>query len=97
MGAALGACLARHLIDNLNFEDLEVNVWSHSEIVLNWIASTKPLKKFVTNRISEIKGQAIHGGIVRQAKIQSTCLIKELSRIIYEQQIMVSWSRMGFE
>lgn len=60
MGAALGACLARHLIDNLNFEDLEVNVWSHSEIVLNWIASTKPLKKFVTNRISEIKGQAKH-------------------------------------
>ena len=34
---------------------MRVNLWSDSQIVLKWISSTKPLKKFVANRVKEIK------------------------------------------
>ena len=49
MGAVVGARLARHLLDNLG--DMEIHFWSDSQIVLNWIMCTKPLKTFIANRV----------------------------------------------
>ncbi|CAG2219532.1 unnamed protein product [Mytilus edulis] len=53
--AALRARLAKHLIQNLHIGNLQINFWCDSQIVLKWLQSTKPLKKFVANRVKEIK------------------------------------------
>lgn len=55
MAALLGARLAKHLIQNLHIGNLQINFWCDSQIVLKWLQSTKPLKKFVANRVKEIK------------------------------------------
>ena len=53
MGAAVGATLVKHLIDNIR--SMYITLWSDSQTFLKWISSTKPLKKFLANRITEIK------------------------------------------
>ena len=56
MGALLGVRLVKHVLDNLgNIGEHEINFWSDSQIVLSWISSNKPLKKFISNRVKEIK------------------------------------------
>lgn len=53
MGAVLGSRLAKHLQENLGIKD--IIFWCDSQIVLNWITSSKPQKKFISNRVREIK------------------------------------------
>ena len=56
MGALLGVRLARHVLDNIDNVGIDkINFWSDSQIVLSWISSSKPLKKFISNRVKEIK------------------------------------------
>ena len=55
MAAVVGARLAKHLLENLNVGHTDVNFWSDSQIVLKWITTSKPLKTFIANRITEIK------------------------------------------
>jgi hypothetical protein len=57
MAAVIGARLANFLSRTLSsrYPNLNVRLWSDSEIVLHWINSSKPLKQFITHRINEIK------------------------------------------
>lgn len=52
MGAVVGAHLANHL--QSSFQVKETFFWTDSQIVLYWLTSTKPLKRFVSNRVKEI-------------------------------------------
>ncbi|XP_045208291.2 uncharacterized protein LOC123560095 [Mercenaria mercenaria] len=54
MAAVVGARLDRHLQTPLNCKD--VFMWSDSQIVLHWLQAnrSKPLQRFVQNRINEI-------------------------------------------
>lgn len=53
MAAVIGVRIARQLTDNLEIE--RTVLWSDSQIVLHWIASSKSFGKFVNNRTKEIK------------------------------------------
>ena len=53
MAAVIGARLAHHLQTTLTCSN--ITLWSDSQIVLQWIKTTKTLKRFVSNRINEIK------------------------------------------
>ncbi|VDH97053.1 Hypothetical predicted protein [Mytilus galloprovincialis] len=53
MAAVIGARLAHHLQTTLKCSN--ITLWSDSQIVLQWIKTTKTLKRFVSNRINEIK------------------------------------------
>jgi hypothetical protein len=53
MAAILGARLATHLEHSLMPNN--IYYWSDSQIVLHWLATTKPLKQFERNRVTEIK------------------------------------------
>ncbi|XP_063415856.1 uncharacterized protein LOC134697507 [Mytilus trossulus] len=52
MAAVIGACLTQHLKSTLECTD--VTLWSDSQIVLQLLKTSKPLKRFVSNRIKEI-------------------------------------------
>ena len=52
-GTLVGARLANHIIKNLG--KMKVQFWSDSQIALRWITSTKPQKKFILNRVAEIR------------------------------------------
>ena len=52
MAAVIGARLTRHLLSAL--ECKSATLWSDSQIVLQWLKSTKPLKRFISNRVKEI-------------------------------------------
>ncbi|CAG2229330.1 unnamed protein product [Mytilus edulis] len=52
MAAVIGARLTQHLKSTLECTD--VTLWSDSQIVLQWLNTSKPLKRFVSNRIKEI-------------------------------------------
>ena len=52
-GTLVGARLANHIIKNLG--KMKVQYWSDSQIALRWITSTKPQKKFIQNRVAEIR------------------------------------------
>ena len=58
MAAKVGANLAAFFQNSLtkNFPNLQVFLWSDSQIVLHWLHSSKTLPQFVSNRIQEIKG-----------------------------------------
>ena len=58
MAAKVGANLAAFLQNSLtkNFPNLQVFLWSDSQIVLHWLHSSKTLPQFVSNRVQEIKG-----------------------------------------
>ncbi|CAG2243196.1 unnamed protein product [Mytilus edulis] len=53
MAAIIGARLAAHLHSTLNYP--KIVFWSDSSIVLHWLTSTKTLKRFIANRVKEIK------------------------------------------
>ena len=55
MAAKVGANLAAFLQNSLtkNFPNLQVFLWSDSQIVLHWLHSSKTLPQFVSNRIQE--------------------------------------------
>lgn len=53
MAALIGARLAKHLQPSLN--PSKTVMWSDSQIVLHWLTSTKQLKRFVRNRVEEIR------------------------------------------
>ena len=53
MAAFVGARLASHLEKSLAPKN--VTFWSDSQIVLQWLQSTKPLKRFQANRVKEIQ------------------------------------------
>ncbi|XP_052237671.1 uncharacterized protein LOC127848982 [Dreissena polymorpha] len=52
MAAVIGARLATHLRKALNICD--ITLWSDSQIVLNWLSTSKPFNRFVKNRVQEI-------------------------------------------
>ena len=52
MAALTGARLAKHLQESL--PAAEVTFWSHSQIVLHWLSTSKTLKRFVARRVAEI-------------------------------------------
>lgn len=49
----MGSRLAKHLQKTLGIMD--VIFWCDSQIVLKWITSPKPQKKFISNQVKEIK------------------------------------------
>jgi hypothetical protein len=53
MAAVIGVRLAKHIHNTLPCQ--ETHYWSDSQIVLHWIRATKPLNRFVHNRIQEIR------------------------------------------
>ena len=54
MAAVLAARLCAIITTSINI-NCSVQLWTNSQIVLFWIASTKKLKQFVANRVSEIQ------------------------------------------
>ncbi|XP_071160975.1 uncharacterized protein [Mytilus edulis] len=55
MGAVIGARLADHICKNFPETFSEIQFWSDSQIVLSWLASVKPQRQLIKNRIEEIK------------------------------------------
>ncbi len=53
MAALVGARLATHLQDSLPATN--ITLWSDSQIVLHWLSTSKTLKKFIANRVTEIR------------------------------------------
>ena len=53
MAAVIGARLATHIQNSIPVTTIQF--WSDSQIVLCWLRSNKPLKRFVENRVQEIK------------------------------------------
>ncbi|XP_053376476.1 uncharacterized protein LOC128547529 [Mercenaria mercenaria] len=52
MAALIGARLGSHLQKSLMVTD--ITYWSDSQIVLHWLKSSKPTKRFITNRVTEM-------------------------------------------
>lgn len=57
MAASIGSRLAHFVSAALQsrYPHLSIHLWSDSEIVLHWLHSTKPLKQFISNHVTEIK------------------------------------------
>ncbi|CAG2220764.1 unnamed protein product [Mytilus edulis] len=53
MAALIGARLADHVKSVLHIED--ITFWSNSQIVLQWLSTSKQLKRFIRNRVTEIR------------------------------------------
>ena len=53
MAAVVGARLIIHVQQSLNISN--VTCWSDSHVILCWLCTIKPLKRFVRNRVEEIK------------------------------------------
>ena len=53
MAAVIGARLVNHLRSTLDCDT--ITLWSDSQIVLHWLKSTKTLKRFIANRVKEIR------------------------------------------
>jgi transposase InsO family protein len=58
MAAVVGARLASYLTNQLS--PTQTVFWSDSQIVLHWLSSTKELKRFVQNRVNEIRQTTSH-------------------------------------
>ena len=56
MAALVATRLAKFVITSFNghFDDMLVNLWSDSQIVLHWLHSQKKLKQFISHRVQEI-------------------------------------------
>lgn len=52
MAGLIGARLTKHVQKELKIEN--VQLWTDSQIVLHWLASTRALPRFVKNRVAEI-------------------------------------------
>ncbi|XP_069115378.1 uncharacterized protein [Argopecten irradians] len=66
LAAVTGARMAKHILTNLQCSD--VFYWSDSQIVLNWLHSSKKMKPFIGKRVEEIKDphKNLPGGIAQQ-------------------------------
>ncbi|XP_045170970.2 uncharacterized protein LOC123533396 [Mercenaria mercenaria] len=53
MAAVIGARLARHILQAIDIQD--VILWSDSQSVLHWLSTSRPVNKFVQNRVTEIR------------------------------------------
>ena len=53
MAALVGARLANHIVETL--QPRNITYWSDSQIVIHWLNTERQLKRFVKNRIDEIK------------------------------------------
>ncbi|XP_069126383.1 uncharacterized protein [Argopecten irradians] len=53
LGAVIGVQLAEYFESVLNTN--LITLWCDSQIVLHWLKSDKPLKKFISNRVTQIK------------------------------------------
>lgn len=53
IAALIGACSAQHMKETVEMK--RITYWSDSQIVLQWLNSIKQMKRFVKNRIDEIK------------------------------------------
>ena len=54
MAAAITSRAATFIQDTLQLQDAPAYFWGDSQIVLHWLASTKPLPQFIQNRVVEI-------------------------------------------
>ena len=56
MAALVATRLAKFVITSFNghFDDMLVNLWSDSQIVLHWLYNQKKLKQFISHRVQEI-------------------------------------------
>jgi hypothetical protein len=52
MGAVIGALLAKHVRHEMEIS--KTLMWLDSQIVLQWLQTSKPLPQFVRNRVTEI-------------------------------------------
>ena len=55
MAAVIALRVATFIRDALQLQDAPTYFWGDSQIVLHWLASTKPLPQFVQNRVVEIR------------------------------------------
>jgi len=62
MAAVIASRVAKFASDALQLQKVPMHYWGDSQIVLHWLASSKPLPQFVQHRVTEIKG-AIPGAI----------------------------------
>ncbi|XP_076089954.1 uncharacterized protein LOC143061985 [Mytilus galloprovincialis] len=53
MAALIGARLADHVKSVLHIEN--ITFWSDSQIILQWLSTSKQLKRFIRNRVTEIR------------------------------------------
>ena len=55
LAALIGKRCLKFVEEELKLDICKKDIWIDSQCVLSWISSTKPLKKFVENRVKEIK------------------------------------------
>ncbi|XP_065883974.1 uncharacterized protein [Dysidea avara] len=55
MAAVIASRVAKFVSDSLELENTPTYYWGDSQIVLHWLASTKPLPQFVQHRVAEIR------------------------------------------
>ena len=88
MAAVLAARLCVFITTFLNI-NCSVQLWTDSQIVLLWIASTRKLKPFVANRVSEIRSVSTSWRYCPSANNPADLLTRGLT---YEQlQSSVQW------
>ena len=59
LGVVIGCRASRYVADHLGMPNLKRRIFTDSKCVIEWSTSKKGLKRFVSERITEIKGNNV--------------------------------------
>ena len=68
LGVVIGCRISKYVNDQLGIDDGKRTIYTDSKCVLEWCKSQRELKRFVNERVKEIRSHVVKIGYVKSAE-----------------------------